>query len=272
MGQPLFHEDKAAAPPLPPPRPAVVEQVSHAPVPLPAWVLNTPEECFVGISPPCGSQAEARQQAVGSALAQVLQAMGADYDLRIEAKTKGSATTASHQMDETLRYTARWLLQEVQQGVKQTIIQQQGSSYLAYVLMEVQPEQLARLRRLTVGARLSARVVSTEGATLDVEVRESNGVAVTLTDYRLEARTTNHHARAITLFAFKVPESDHWEHRSGLAQAMRLQSSAARQAIAKPVEGKGFKQAILGSQTALALTLSGHDQLGRPVAVTVEWR
>jgi len=247
-----------------------VEQISHRPVPVPAWVLHTPENCFVGISPLCASVAEARDQAMSSAIAQVLQAMGAEYSLRSEARSQGTASTASHELKESLVFTARWLLREVQQGVRQTVIQEQASKYLAYVLLEAQPEHLERLRRLTMGPRLSARVLRTEGDSVALEVRESGGVAVTLTSFRMAAKTRHEHARLITLFAFKVPEASHWEQDGGLPSPLRIKGSAAAENFPKPSQEIGIKALALGSSTSLALTLTGFDEIGRPVSVTTQ--
>ncbi len=269
VGRPLF--DQAAPPPaVPTPAPtllAVMEQITHRPVPLPAWVLHTPENCFVGISPLCPSQAEARDQAVASAVAQVLQAMGAEYRLRGEARSQGTASQASHEIKEELVYTARWLLREVQQGLRQTIIQEHAGKYLAYVLLEAKPEQLERMRRLTMGPKLSARLLRNEGDSVIIEVRESAGVAVTLMGYRLSAETRHEHARLITLFAFKVAESSHWDKESGLPSPLRLRNSAAAESFTRPSQEASFKALALGSHTSQTFTLTGYDEIGRPVSI-----
>ena len=49
---------------VPPPPVAVQAVEASQSVQIPAWVTNTPEECFVGISKPCYSIEEARQQAI----------------------------------------------------------------------------------------------------------------------------------------------------------------------------------------------------------------
>lgn len=268
MGRPLF--DQATAPPaVPAPAPApvvVVEQITHRSVPLPAWVLNKPENCFLGISPLCASQAEARDQAVASAVSQLLQAMGAEYRLKGKARSQGTAHQAHYELKEELVYTARWLLREVQQGVRQTIIQEHAGKYLAYVLLEAEPEHLDRLRRLTLGPRLTVRLLRAEGDSVIIEVRESAGVAVTLTGYRLTAETMNEHARLITLFAFRVAESSHQEQEGGLPSPLRLRSSAAAESFIRPSQD-GFKALALGSHTSHTLTLTGYDEIGRPVSI-----
>ncbi len=57
---------------------------------MPEWVTHTPEDGFVGISRPCKSIDEARQQAIESALCQILQAMGAEYELKHESILSGN--------------------------------------------------------------------------------------------------------------------------------------------------------------------------------------
>ena len=48
---------------------------------IPPWAVHIPEDSYVGISSPRPSIEEARQQALGSAMGQILQSMGADYQL-----------------------------------------------------------------------------------------------------------------------------------------------------------------------------------------------
>ena len=106
---------------------------------LPYWVTNIPENAFVGISGPSRSVEEARQQAVNSAIGQILQAMGADYQLTHESILSGNLDQSRHELKERLAYSARWLLDSVQQNARQYAFQETGEGLVAYVLVQMMP-------------------------------------------------------------------------------------------------------------------------------------
>ena len=99
---------------------------SAEPQSLPYWVTNIPENAFVGISGPSRSIEEARQQAMNSAIGQILQAMGADYQLTHESVLSGNLDQSRHELKERLAYSARWLLDSVQQNARQYAFQETG--------------------------------------------------------------------------------------------------------------------------------------------------
>lgn len=170
---------------------------------IPPWAVHVPEHSFVGISTPCSSIEAARQQALDSAIGQILQAMGAEYHLSHESMLTGDLNQSRHELKERLSYTARWLLNSVQQNIKQYAYRNTMNGHVCFVLIRMSPPELDALKRLTMGAKLTARMIGRNNGQAMVEVSEANGVGATLTEYRVGTETTHNHARLITLFFWK---------------------------------------------------------------------
>jgi hypothetical protein len=235
---------------------------------IPAWAINTPD-AFVGISTPCSSIEEARQQALDSAIGQILQSMGAEYQLSHESLLTGDMNQSRYELKERLSYTARWLLNSVQQNIKQYAFQNAGNGYVCFVLVQMKPSELEKLKRLTIGAQLTARVVGTDGGRVSIEASESNGVGVTLNEYRLTLAVTHTNARLITLFFWKVPQADIKSIDGALAKRISLNNSSGNAVIPVSNGMNGLRSFIMGSKQDVSITLTGYDEIGRPVSLPV---
>jgi hypothetical protein len=239
------------------------------PLQIPSWAINIPEHSFVGISSSCPSIEEARQQAINSAISQLLQSMGADYQLTHESLLSGNLNQSRYEIKERLSYTARWLLNSVQQNIKQYAFQKTGNGHVCFVLVRMMPPELEKLKRLTIGAKISARLIGTNGTQISIEVNESNGVGVTITEYRLNAAVRHHHARFITLFLWKVPETDNISHEEALPHKLSLSNSSGLTIIPVFNNKDRLKSILMGSKEDISITLIGYDELGRSVSVSV---
>lgn len=237
---------------------------------IPYWAIVTPADSFVGISRTCHSIEAARQQALDSAVSQILQAMGAEYRLSHESRLSGDLDHARHDIEERLSYNARWLLHSIQQGIKEYAFRNTNDGHICFVLVHMSPRDLARLKRLTIGARVLVRLISrTENQTF-IEIRETNGIGVTLTGYRMTMDTRYRHAKLITLFFWKVPESESAEYEGALPRPLHLNGSSAPTAIPLPINRGLLKTALLGSEKHLSITITGYDEIGRFVAASLE--
>ena len=239
------------------------------PLDVPPWVIDIPAHSFVGISMPCASMEEARQQAIDSAIGQILQAMGAEYQLTHESVISGNLRESRHELYERLSYTARWIVNSVQQHITRYAFRETGDGEIAFVLVRMTPSELDILKRLTIGAKLSAVMRANNGGNASIEVGEVNGVGVTLTGYRIDSTTIHAHAQCITLFFWKVPESDSTRYEGALPSRLSLKDSAGRVTIPVPGEKNGLKSLLMGSTRNLAITLTGYDEIGRPVSLPV---
>jgi len=236
---------------------------------MPEWVTHIPEDSFVGISRPCKSIKDARQQAIESALCQILQAMGAEYELKHESILSGNLHNSHHALKEQLAYTARWFIRSVHQNIKKSDIRQIQGKYICFVLIDFPPARIEKLRKLTIGPKVAARVVEKTVSQFVIEVRENNDVEVFLTDYHLTMTTKNRHAGIITLFAWKVPDSAIQEFDGVFDRKIVLKKKAETLNIPFPSPDTSLKSLILGSETRIDIVLQGHDEIGRPLSIRV---
>lgn len=237
---------------------------------IPKWVTRIPEDHFVGISKVCRSIEEARQGALDSATAQILQAMGAEYTLNHTSTLTGNENHAHHNLNEKLTYSAKWFMRSVQQTVIEANIHEVGDGYVCFVLLNFPPAKIKKLRQLTIGPKMGARVVKETKDGILVEVRENNGVQVTLTDYQIEMSKENRHADLITLFAWKVPKSSRRNIEEILDQNISVNNNSQTFLIRRPPTGSTLKNLFLGAETHLKILLHGYDEMGRQVSLSVK--
>ena len=247
--------------------PAVTASESVA---MPDWVTHIPEECFVGISRPCQAIEEARQDALNSAVTQILQAMGAEYSLHHTSSLTGNKKYSHHELNESLTYTAKWFLRSVQQNIRKSHVQQIPDGYLCFVLINFPAARLERLRQLTIGPKVGARLVKVDNKKgMLIEVRENNHVGVTLTDYQIEVTTENRHAALITLFAWKVPKCSHRNFKGLLDRKISIRGTSETFFIPTSSADTGFRKILLGSTSRVAIILRGYDEIGRELCFPV---
>jgi len=247
-----------------------VSALEHSLPNIPSWAVHIPEHSYVGISSPRPSIEEARQQALGSAIGQILQSMGGDYQLSHESILAGDLHSSKYELKERLSYTAKWLLNSVQQNIRQYAFKHTGNGHVCFVLVRMKPCELEKLKRLTIGAKVSARMLGTNGGHVSVEVSESNGVGVTITEYRLTAAVRHRNARLITLFLWKVPETDNSSYEGALPHRLSLKDSSGRTTIPIFIGKDRLTSIFMGSKEDFVITLMGYDELGRSVSTSVK--
>lgn len=236
---------------------------------IPRWAIQIPADSFIGISSACPSIEEARQRAVDSAIGQILQAMGADYHLSHESVLSGDPSQSRHEITERLTYTANWLINSVQQNITEYSFQDTGNGHICFVLVRMRPSVLDRLKRLTIGAKVSARIIDISDEQATIEIAETNNVGVTMIGYRLSNMIRHDHARLITLFLWKVAESEIITREEALLSSLSLNGNAARLFIPIPNQAGKLKASLMGSKGNISITITGYDEIGRPVSVSV---
>ena len=236
---------------------------------MPKWVTRIPENHFVGISKVCQSIEEARQGALDSAIGQILQAMGAEYTLNHKSILTGNENHAHHNLNEKLTYSAKWFIRSIQQTVIESNIQEVGDGYVCFVLLNFPPAKTKKLRQLSIGPKVGAGVLKMTTDGIWIEVRENNGVQVTLTDYQIEISTENRHADLITLFAWKVPKHSFRSFRRILDRKISIKNNSQTFLIRKPLSDAAFKNFILGTKTRVSIVLRGYDEIGRKMSFPV---
>ena len=236
---------------------------------IPHWVVQIPEHSFVGISQPCSSIEEARQQALDSAIGQILQAMGAEYHLLHESTLTGDLNRSRHDLKEKLSYTARWLLNSVQQNIKQHAFRNTGNGQVCFVLVRMTLGDLEKLKRLSIGAKVSARLIGSSAGQASIDVMETNGVGVTMTEYQMTAAVRNSHARLITLFLWKIPETATTSYDGALPNRLSLNNNSGNITIPLSAVRGSLKSVLMGSRENISIIVTGYDEIGRPVSVRV---
>jgi hypothetical protein len=254
---------------VPPPSAAIEALEASQSVQLPTWVTNTPDDCFVGISRPCQSIEEARQQAIDSAISQVLQAMGADYNLTHESLISAGSDHVQHDLEERLVYTSNWFVSAVQQGIEESAIQQIQDRHVCFVLVRLSETKIAWFRKMTVGPKLAATIVESRSDEIVIEVRETSGVSATLTEYQISITANNRHASLITMFAWKVPESSNESFEGAIGRKCSLNGDSQTISIPCPSPDKNMGALLLGTERRIDIVLRGHDEIGRLVSVPV---
>jgi hypothetical protein len=253
-----------------PPPPATVQVVEASQsVQIPAWVTNTPDDCFVGISKPCQSIEEARQQAIDSAISQVLQAMGADYNLTHESLISADSDYVRQDLEEHLTYTARWFVNAIQQNIQQSDVQQIQGKNICFVLIHLPQSKIEWFRKMTAGPKLAARKVKETSDEMVIEVRETSGIGATLTDYRISITDENRHAGIVTMFACKVPKTSSQSYQGVIPEKCALKGDSQSITVPHYSPSNGLKALLLGTESQVKIVLRGRDEIGREISVPV---
>jgi len=255
--------------PLPTRYPQTLNVEASKSLHIPSWATNIPKHGFVGISNSCRTIEKARQQAFDSAVSHILQTMGAEYSLTHQSMLSGNTLYSYHELNERLTYTSRWFIRSIQKNIKKADIQKVQDKYICFVLIDFPPAKIEQLRKLTIGSKVAARIVKENSDRLIIEVRENNGVRVTLTDYHIEIATKNRHAGIITLFAWKVPQISSHNFEGVIQHKVSVKGNSQNLSIPNPIPGTSFKHRILGSQNQIRILLRGYDEIGRQVEIIV---
>jgi len=136
-------------------------------------------------------------------------------------------------------------------------------------LVKLSPSDLQLLRKLTVGSKVTATAKKLNSKQLMINVKEINDFGITLTGYNVSTSVKNHHARLITLFAWKVSEGSTQNYYGALEQSLYLKKSSAKTTIHIRSQNDSLKSILLGAETTTTISLTGHDEIGRPITVPV---
>jgi hypothetical protein len=195
--------------------------------------------------------------------------MGAEYSLSHQSTLTANPRHAHYELKEHLAYTARWFVSSVNENIRESDIQETKGKYVCFVLVRYPPDMMEKLRKLTIGAKAGARIVSMENGRVNVEVRENNGVEVILTEYQVKLATTNRRADIITMFFMKVPRSSLHTAQGMIEKKVSVKDNARTLSIHYPAFVPDLKSFILGSETEIRIVLHGYDEIGRPVSLQV---
>jgi hypothetical protein len=231
---------------------------------IPLWVTNVPKDCFVGISVPCDSVEKARKKALESAIAQILQYMGAEYTLTHQSRL------APPYLNETLAFRAKWFVAFVQKYIKKMVLQEERQRYVCYVLVGLAPHRLEKLKRLSIGPKVSAVMIGKSEGQIKIKASEAVCVTAVITDYHIIMKTTNRHAKLISLFAWKIPESKTMDMVGVFVEPVILNGNTLMLSIPSPPQDHGLGSIIIGAKYETTIVLQGYDEAGRKLSVAVK--
>lgn len=239
--------------------------------PVPSYVLKVPEGHFAGISGPCRDPGEARISSMNDVLRQILRAMGATASLVFEEDLRAEGDRVRRSVRDNLQIQASWFVSEMEQRtVRSDYVLDKKGMWTCFTLVHFPSSKLDELRRLTIGPKLTARMVKRDSESVLIRVIESAGAGATLTGYGIDLMTKNRHAEIITLFAWKVTETSRKTHEGTLRNPVYVKGTSETLHIPKPAYSENaFKGLLLGTEIQLRIALCGYDELGRPISVPV---
>ena len=88
---------------------------------------------------------------------------------------------------------------------------------------------------------------------------------------RMRILKRNRHARAVTLFLYRVPEVSEERFRIPI-EPLRLCDDSGEIRMPLSAEGQGVRDFLLGAEQRIMMEILGHDELGREVRVKTEVR
>jgi hypothetical protein len=231
---------------------------------IPLWVTNVPKDCFVGISGPCNSVEKARKKALESAIAQILQYMGAEYTLTHESRL------APPYLNESLAFRAKWFVAFVQKYIKKMVLQEERQGYVCYVLVGLTPHQLENLKKLSIGPKVSAVMIGKSDCQIKIKASEAVGVTAVITDYQIKMITKNPHAKLISLFVWNVSETTTKDMSGVFEEPVILNENTLTFSIPTTDQNHGLGSLILGAKYETTIILHGYDEAGRKISVAVK--
>ncbi|MFH0961050.1 MAG: hypothetical protein V1897_20390, partial [Pseudomonadota bacterium] len=175
-----------------------------------------------------------------------------------------------HQLKEKLTYTASWFIRSIQQSIVKSEMYRDNHQYVYFVLVHFPPPKIHKLRKLTIGPKVSARIFEKRHDNMTIEATEANGIGVILTDYGMKIIKKNRHAGLITLFAWKVPKGSSREFESVISNTIRLQGNSKTFNISFAAMDSRIRQLILGTETQIEMKLQGYDEIGRNLSIAVQ--
>ena len=236
---------------------------------VPSFVTHVPSGHFAGVSAPCRSISEARKSAVDDVVRQVLSAVNVRYDHRYSDRVYGSVRNPRRSVDDLLRKVSRGVVLGIERNIIKSSWCLDGSGRHVYFILIRYPEKLiASMRRLSMGAKVVASVVSDSSDFAKVRVTEVNGVSAVLSSADVIVRKRNQFAKLISYYVVHVSKGS--EQRMTVAVDPVWVCGSSND-IRLPIYGstKKFSDYLLGAKIERVVVLKGHDEIGRKVSVKV---
>jgi hypothetical protein len=235
---------------------------------VPSFVASVPQGHFAGISAPSKDLSEARKSAVNDVVRQILDSIGGSYSHRLNMSVSGSPKRPERRVSDDLQGSAKGIVKGVSERIVRSSWIESDGKIICFILVRYPDTLIAQMRRLTLGASVTASVIAFEDGTALIQVSEGNGVKVTLISADVYVKKRNRFAKKISYFVMKVSDGSSESYRLGLSPVVIRSSSKV---IPLKLSGKDLSDYLLGASIKRTVVLSGYDEIGRKVSVTVQF-
>lgn len=238
---------------------------------IPQFIKSVPSGHFAGVSAPSPSLQVARKSAIADAAIQILGCINAEYDHLYQSKISGNPKSPRiHIIDEIEKTASGTVLGIERHIVRSAYSWNHSGEYIFFILVEYPNTKISEMRRLSKRANLTSSVKSRSGSTLQINIAESNGVKVTITSIKGAIHKTNLFAGFYNFCIWKVPNGSEHSFSIAVDPIQICQGSAILKLDIRQLKNS-LKNWLLGSTTAASFTITGFDEIGRPVKTSFEY-
>jgi len=231
-----------------------------------AETVRVPKDHYLGISEPCSTVSDAREMAFREVAKQILRTIGGEFAIDFESRMTQDGDSLNQSADEQFRYSVSGFLSEIERNIVSASYKRTGGGVVYRMLVYVEPRQLERMRRLSMGAKV---VVSNLGDGV-FELHEINRVGVVLTDLEISFFEKNRHAKLLTLFVMRVSSVNSRKIKRPLREPIVLKGGGFRRVrLPIPNNSNPYSDTVLGTHRTVQIVLFGTDEVGRTVQVDV---
>ena len=242
-----------------------------SPFQVPGFVTSVPKGHFAGVSAPYKTLSEARKSAVNDVVRQILSAVNIEYDHHYSDRVSGNVRGKGLKrvVDDRLSKVAKGVVLGVERNiVKSSWGLDATGRHVYFILVQYHDKLIAEMRRLSMGAKVVASVVSDSSDFAKVRVTEVNGVSAVLSSADVIVSKRNRFAKLISYYVVHVSKGS--EQRMTVAvNPVRVCGNSREFQLPLSGSKKMFSDYLLGAKIERVVVLKGHDEIGRKVSVKV---
>jgi hypothetical protein len=237
---------------------------------LPVYVTQTPKGHFVGISEPGKTIQSARQSAFNNAMEQIIRDMGATYNLSYKDRTYGRVAEIKRDVEINLTIMAEWFIREVEQNmVRSDMVVSKEGNYTFFTLIHFPDAKIEKMKKLTLGPKIAARVLGIKDNTVKINIAETNAVTATFYEYQINDKKSYTRANFISYYIWKVPESKFLSYKRVFEEPIVVNLSSRLVEIPISCSKTGSANYFSGFSKSIEIDIIGYDEVGREIIKTI---
>lgn len=228
--------------------------------------VSIPRDHFLGVSRPCATIVDARNEAFYDVAKQIIRTIGGLYSVKFKSQFTLDGDSYHRRVSDIFNYQASGFLSEIERNIVESRYTKTGRGVVYEMLVHVPKRLLVELRRLSRGAKVLVRSVDDTV----YEVREVNGVTVVLTEAVYSVVETHRFAKIIDYYVMKVPLGDSRKFTKPLAEPVHLKNRSVKTIKLMVPTRNIVADVLFGTKRTTKITLIGTDEVGRTVQVRIE--